>query len=189
MALERGGLSEDPGLVVQLVEAALLQHQLRQQQRQPQRVGTKGGPGDGLAAGGRPVSPLEALALEVASDDRLLESLAEDEAGAGAGAGAGMEAEAGLRRRLLGLLWNHAVAALASKAYQPALAFFSAAVPLLPATAAVVPGRDTTSPGGPTLLECRRAQALCKMGSGQHEGCARTRTALLRAVVPPLDCV
>ena len=116
MALERGGLSEDPGLVVQLVEAALLQHQLRQQQRQPQRVGTKGGPGDGLAAGGRPVSPLEALALEVASDDRLLESLAEDEAGAGAGAGAGMEAEAGLRRRLLMrrvlAAWEHGVSRL-----------------------------------------------------------------------------
>lgn len=170
LVMER--FSEEPGLAVELVRAAL-------------RIATSGSgistgraegsgagaDGGGTAAGSQPeahqpgaapaqaAAAAEALVLELVADDRLLERVCEE----------------GLRRELLGLLWNHAVAALhAGAAFDSALAFFSAALPLLEAGSSGMQidgceGSPAEAAGGPQAVECRRAQALCCLGARQFD--------------------
>lgn len=122
--------------------------------------GVGSGEGADCWAASEEAGAAEALVLELAGDERLLERVCE---------------EAGLRRELLGLLWNHAVAALHSgRACDPALAFFSAALPLLDDGSSR--GGDPQAPGGgdslaegPTAAGCRRAQALCCLGAQRFD--------------------
>jgi hypothetical protein len=140
-------------MVVQLVQAALA--------AAASSAAGAAAAGEGQAAGG---NPAEALALELVGDDRLLEAVCD---------------EAPLRRQLLGLLWNHAVQALTGRqASETALAFFTAAVPLLDggggggsgATQMNAEGGGSQAVG-PRAMECRRAQALCCLGIGQSDRC------------------
>eukprot|EP00887_Chlorella_sp_A99_P006618 scaffold3.g6618.t1 len=112
VAMER--FPEEPGLAVEVVQAA-------------------------LAAGEAAPPAADALALEVAGDERLQEALGEEPA---------------LRTRLHGLLWNQAVARLGAEAYAPALELLRASAPLAPAPE--------------QRLACWRSQALCALGAGQH---------------------
>ena len=117
--------------------------------------GESGSGSGGLAA----AEAAEAVALEVAADDRLLESLVE---------------EVALRHQLAGLLYNHALLCLHSgRASDAGLAFFSAALPLL--------GDGDGDGDGPHPADCRRAQALCAMAASQHD-----RWSLLRGGLLPL---
>ena len=151
LVLER--FAEEPGMVVELVRAALAA-------ASSAAAGSEAG--EAHAAGG---SPAEALALELVGDDRLLEAVCE---------------EAPLRRQLLGLLWNHAVHALTGRqACETALAFFTAALPLLDgssgggsrgATQMDAEGGGSQA-AGPQAAECRRAQALCCLSAGQFDRC------------------
>jgi hypothetical protein len=155
LVLER--FAEEPGMVVELVRAALAAAAAGE----AGAAGTSGA-GEGPAAGG---SPAEALALELVRDDRLLEAVCE---------------EASLRRQLLGLLWNHAVHALTGRqASETALAFFTAALPLLGGSSSVggsigatqIDAEGGSQTAGPLAVECRRAQALCCLGAGQFDRC------------------
>ena len=102
--------------------------------------------GSGSGSGGMAAAEAaEAVALEVAADDRLLESLGEEPA---------------LRHQLAGLLYNHALLCLhGGRAGDAGLAFFSAALPLL----------GDGEGDEPHPADCRRAQALCAMAAGQHD--------------------
>lgn len=151
--------AEEPGLAVDLVQAAL-----------EQAVGNSAAGAEAGAAGqaagqaaptaSNGASESEVLALDLVADDRLMESV--------------REAEPTLLLQLRGLLWNHAVCLLhGGAAFEAALAFFSAAAPLLEA-----PGGCTAADGGngspedrPQLAECCRAQALCCLGAGQPDRC------------------
>lgn len=100
--------------------------------------------GSDRADGPAAAEAAEAVALEVAADDRLLESLGEEPA---------------LRRQLAGLLYNHALLCLhCGRGDGAGLAFFSAALPLL----------GDGEGEGPHPADCRRAQALCAMAAGEH---------------------
>lgn len=144
--LERFGES-DPALAVELVGAALA------------RAGSAGAEG-GSAEG---PSPVEALALELAGDDRLMEAAAED--------GGGLVAE------LRSLLWNHGVQRLGAGDFHTALAFFTAAAPLLGGGGGTDPKTSdggappAEQPVGPSPAECCRAQALCCLGAGEPDRC------------------
>lgn len=100
--------------------------------------------GSDRADGPAAAEAAEAVALEVAADDRLLESLGEEPA---------------LRRQLAGLLYNHALLCLhCGRGDGAGLAFFSAALPLL----------GDGEGEGPHPADCRRAQALCAIAAGEH---------------------
>lgn len=112
-------------------------------------AGAGAGEGDGAAA--------EALALELAGDERLMESVCED---------------AALRQQLAGLLWNHAHGCLGRQAFEAALAFFSAALLLLEPGS---PCQDAEEGGGgkggatPTPAEGYRAMACAALAAGQTD--------------------
>lgn len=151
--LER--FADEPAVAVELARAALAAASAG---AAAQAAPDSGCGGDG--AEGRTASSAEALVLELAGDERLLERVCE---------------EPGLQDELLGLLWNHAVAALHSgQAFDSALAFFSAALPLLESGAVTggtsqAPGGSESPAGAPTVAACRRAQALCCLGARQFE--------------------
>ncbi|PRW59549.1 MFS general substrate transporter [Chlorella sorokiniana] len=143
VVLER--FAEEPAVAVELVRAALAQ---------AAAAAPSAGGADGAApmaeddsSGGVPAAEAaEAVALEVAADDRLLESLGEEPA---------------LRRQLAALLYNHALLCLHSgRGGSAGLAFFSAALPLL---------GDGSDEDAPHPADCRRAQALCALAAGQHD--------------------
>lgn len=158
--LER--FADEPGVAVELARAAL-----KSARTAAEAQADPGGSGAGSKttadrqAGGEGAAAAEALVLELAGDERLLERVCE---------------EAGLRRELLGLLWNHAVAALhGAQAFDSALAFFSAALPLLEDSrcgATQEPMVRDSQEEGPTPAACRRAQALCCLGARQFDRCA-----------------
>lgn len=160
LVLER--FAEDPSLAVELVKAALAQAVAAtaaagnsgDSAALPAAVGDGSEASAAAAAGGSSGSgsdasaAAEAVALELVADERLMEGVAEEE---------------GLQAQLHALLWNHAVSRLHSRgAWDAALAFFTAALPL-------VPGGGES---GPRAAECRRSQALCCMGAGQRDRCA-----------------
>ena len=143
-------------MAVELVRAALAQAAAAAAAvaRGPDGAAPAAADGGGVAA----AEAAEALALEVAADDRLLESMGEEPA---------------LRRQLAGLLYNHAVLCLhAGRAGTAALPFFSAALPLLGGGG----GGE-----GPHPAECHRAQALCAMAAGQHDRWGRQGAAAAAA--------
>ncbi|KAL4424385.1 hypothetical protein ABPG75_001686, partial [Micractinium tetrahymenae] len=156
--LER--FADEPGVAVELARA-VLKAAGAAADAQAAPGGGGGDCGSAVAdrkAAGEAAAAAEALVLELAGDERLLERVCE---------------EPGLRHELLGMLWNHAVAALHSgRAFDSALAFFSAALPLLESGS----GGATQAPEGGTSLEaslsaadCRRAQALCCLGARQFD--------------------
>lgn len=77
----------------------------------------------------------------------------------------------------MGLVWNHAVTALHSgSAFDSALSFFSAALPLMGGSGSAATTQAEGGGGGdeaaaPTPASCHRAQALCCMGMGRHDRC------------------
>lgn len=160
MVLER--FAEEPGVAVELVRAALAQ------------AATAAGGGadsaapmaeDGAAdgSGATAAEAAEALALEVAADDRLLESM--------------MGEEPALRRQLASLLYNHAVLCLhAGRGRTAGLSFFSATLPLLGGGSQ---GQGEGEGEGPHPVECHRAQALCAMAASQHDRWGRMGRLLL----------
>lgn len=153
LVLER--FADEPGLAVELVRVALVQAEAGTSAGVPgQQDGSDSDAGESAAAAA------EALALEVVGDDRLLEAVCE---------------EPGLRRHLTARLWNHALARLhgGPGGCEAALAFFSAALPLLGgggggATQAEGEG-GKGGEGSLAPAECRRAQALCCAGMGQFD--------------------
>ncbi|KAI7839840.1 hypothetical protein COHA_006425 [Chlorella ohadii] len=146
VVLER--FAEEPAVAVELVRAALAQAAAA--------ASASAGGADGAApmaddnsgsTGMADAEAAEAVALDVAADDRLIESLGEEPA---------------LRRQLAGLLYNHALLSLHSgRGGGAGLAFFSAALQLL--------GDGDSEGEGPHPADCRRAQALCAMAAGQYD--------------------
>ena len=195
MVVER--FAEEPGLVVELVRAALQAATAAAATTvdaadgaaggdPTATAGTGGGEGPGGAGGGRvgaaaqPHAPAaaaaaaaEELVLELVADDRLLESVCEPASqGAGGGGGGTGGGTLPLRRRLIALLWNHAAQRLASGAGAAAdHAFFAAVLPLLERGGS----RGSTQEGcghsdgeEPQPAACHRSMALCCLGAGQH---------------------
>ncbi|EFN50881.1 hypothetical protein CHLNCDRAFT_141680 [Chlorella variabilis] len=195
MVVER--FAEEPGLVVELVRAALQAATAAAATTvdaadgaaggdPTATAGTGGGEGPGGAGGGRvgaaaqPHAPAaaaaaaaEELVLELVADDRLLESVCEPASqGAGGGGGGTGGGTLPLRRRLIALLWNHAAQRLASGAGAAAAhAFFAAVLPLLERGGS----RGSTQEGcghsdgeEPQPAACHRSMALCCLGAGQH---------------------
>lgn len=163
--LPRRRFSEEPGIAVELVKAAL-ETGAPSDGSAGNNGPAAGQPGPSVAAGISPQQQqrqeeAEALVLELVSDDRLLERVCE---------------EGPLRCELLSLLWNHAVLAMHSgRAVEAALPFFTASLPLLGGGSAEHGGSPQAAEAGssqqaaPSADACRRAQALCCMGGGQYE--------------------
>lgn len=153
VVLER--FAEEPAVAVELVRAALAQAAAAASASAGGADGAAPMADDNGGSGSMPdAEAAEAVALDVAADDRLIESLGEEPA---------------LRRQLAGLLYNHALLSLHSgRGGGAGLAFFSAALPLL--------GDGDSEGEGPHPADCRRAQALCAMAAGQYDRWAWLRT-------------